>query len=322
MEVEFDLTALVLDFPRLDRCTDTVWRAACEAFVAARRQTGAKAAIIATLPEAMPEDRACALLAAGILPLLGIDDALGAIEAAAELGSAMAEEFVSPLVHGVPSGEARTMDEWRSKCLLAQFGVAVPQGQLVHSPEEAGLAAADLGFPVVLKATGEQLAHKSEFGAVVLGLSDAAAVLHAAEALGSVADALLVERMVTDPVGELIVGVARDPRLGPYLLVGSGGILAELVRDRIVMAMPATRAEIASAVGRLRVAALLDGQRGRPAGDTEAAIEAILAVQRCAMANIDRLLELDVNPVVVRPRGYGAVAVDAMIRLRKDAAHE
>jgi len=134
--------------------------------------------------------------------------------------------------------------------------------------------------------------------------------------LAGLGDALLVERMVPDAVAELIIGIDRDPVFGLYLVIGSGGILVELVGDNRLLLLPARSDEIAEAIGALKVATLLKGYRGRPKGDMAAAIEAVLSIQLFALATSDRLLELDVNPLIVRPKG--AVAVDALIRLARE----
>ena len=312
----FDLTALILDYPRGDRCGDADWVAASDALVAAHRATGRPAAIIATMPECLPEDRSLALMAAGVVPLHGMDEALAAIEAAVELGVATAHD--PPLTARAPTSAPTALDEVRSKQALAEHGVTVPDGRVVHTPEQAAVAAEALGFPVVLKAVGDTLAHKTERGAVRLSLHDADTVRAAAADLLGISDTLLVERMVTDAVAELIVGVNRDPAFGPYLVLGSGGVLVELVGDSAILTMPATEADIRAALATLKVVRLLDGWRGRPAGDVPALVRTVLAVQGYAIANLDRLLELDVNPVMVRPRG--AVAVDALIRLAKEVS--
>jgi len=126
--------------------------------------------------------------------------------------------------------------------------------------------------------------------------------------------------MISDGVGELIVGIARDSALGPYLVLGSGGVLVELVADRRILMLPAQPAEIASAIRELRVGRLLDGHRVRTPGDLPAAVESVLAVQRYALGTRGRLLELDVNPLIVRSAGHGAVAADALVRLAGEGA--
>jgi acyl-CoA synthetase (NDP forming) len=316
MRAGYDMTALILDYPREDRCNDADWAAAADALIAAHAATGRPAAVISTLPETMPEERALALAVAGVAPLCGLDDALSAMEAAQAVHRHHAGE--PPLTVGTPAGQAEIMDEWRSKQMLAAYDVQIPDARQVDTPDEAIRAANDIGFPVVLKAVSSALAHKSEHNAVRLGLQDCAEVAIAAAELRPLGDALLVEAMVTDAMAEVIVGIDRDPAIGPYLVLGSGGILAELVRDRVVLTMPVDAPTIRNALGSLRVAALLAGHRGRPAGDVDALVRTVLAIQRFAIEHLDQLLELDVNPVIVRPTGLGAVAADALVRMIKE----
>jgi acyl-CoA synthetase (NDP forming) len=248
--------------------------------------------------------------------LFGLDDALSAAAAAADagdfarLGAGAEIRFDPP-----PRGACTTLSEWAGKQALAGYGVPVPEGRLAETADEALSAAKAIGFPVVVKAVGAHIAHKTELGAVRLNLKDADAVAAAARALLEIGGAVSVERMVPDAVAELIVGVTRDPALGPVLLVGSGGILVELVGDRALMPMPAAADEIRTALNGLKVSKLLDGYRGKPAGDVEAAVGAILAIQSFVLDNLDRLAELDVNPLMVRPAGLGVVAVDALISM-------
>jgi acyl-CoA synthetase (NDP forming) len=336
MAAEYDLTMLLLDFPRPDRCDDSDWVVSADALVAAAKRTGGRAAVVATLPEAFPERHALALAEAGIAPLFGLDEALAAIAGAAEAGEfapipsfPRKRESTSPpvLPHGwVPAfagmtlekSRPRTLSEWEGKRALAGYGVIIPEGRLAASIEEAVAAARTIGFPVAVKTVGASIAHKTETGAVRLNLKDVASVTEAATALFGIGDTLLVERMVPDGIAELIVGIDRDPVFGLYLVVGSGGILVELVGDRRLMLLPASESEIRTAIGELKAAKLLAGYRGKPAGDVDAAVAAILAIQEFALNCADRLLELDVNPLIARPAGLGAVAVDVLIRLGEE----
>jgi acetate---CoA ligase (ADP-forming) len=320
MAANYDMTVLILDFPRGDRCDDAAWDASVRALAAASQRTGKRVGIVATLAEAMPEARAKALLEAGIVPFLGIDDALSAIEAGAAAGSASCNEAAAraafaPVVKG---GEVRTFTEWDGKCRLAAYGVAVPEGRVVATAEEAVSAAEALGFPVVLKALGAEIAHKTEIGAVKLDLRDATAVAEAAAALGGLVDSLLVERMVIGAVAELLVGVRREPGLGFYLVLGSGGVMVELIEDTRLLMMPATREEVVEAIASLKIARLLGGYRGKPKGDVNAVVAAALALQAFALDNACRLLELEVNPLIVRAAGRGAVAADVLIRFLEE----
>ena len=312
MRCGFDMTALILDYPRADRCDDADWRAASDALIDAHAATGRPAVVIATVPECVPEQRARELLHAGVTPLLGLDEALAAIEAAAKLG--MSNAYPPPLTVRAPSGTARVLDETRGKQALAVHGVAIPPGRTVRTAEEAARAAETLGYPVVAKAVGAALAHKSEIGAVRLNLTTADRVRAAAADLLGLGEAVLIERMITDAVAEVLVGINRDPAIGPYMVLGSGGVLVELVGDSAILMLPAEETEIRAAIAGLKVGKLLSGYRGKPAGDMDALVDCVLAIQRYAIASLDTLLELDVNPVIVRPAGHGAVAVDALIR--------
>ena len=314
----FDLALLVIDPPRRDRCEDAEWLVAVDAFEAALRRTGARGCALATLPESFSDALSENLLARGIVPLAGMDDGLAAVEAAADIGEAWAGdgfEFEGPRALAGGGGREVVLTEWEAKWHLARAGVPVPPGEIVRSPEEAVDAAARLGAPVAVKAVGRGLAHKSEKGAVRLGLEGPDEVKAAARALLPLGEALLVERMVHGGVAEMLVGLRRDPQVGLILVIGTGGVLVELAGDRAVLIAPAARGEIEAALATLRVAALIAGYRGRPAGDRAALVDAVLAIQRFALGLADRLIELDVNPLIVRPAGEGVAAVDALMRM-------
>jgi acetate---CoA ligase (ADP-forming) len=207
-----------------------------------------------------------------------------------------------------------TLTEQAGKAALAVFGVNIPRSKVV-APNEAATAAQEIGFPVVIKATGSHLEHKSELGAVVVNIRTAEEAEVAAKRLSNVSDNLLVEQMVSDGVAEIIVGMTVDAQFGQVLMIGAGGILTELLRDTITLLPPFTGPSIEAALNKLKVSKLLKGFRGKPAGDIPALIDAVLACTRYAEANLSTLVELDINPIMVRPAGTGATAVDALIRL-------
>lgn len=154
-------------------------------------------------------------------------------------------------------------------------------------------------------------------GGVALNLRNAAEAADAAKRLSALSQTLLVEEMIGDGVAEILVGLIRDPQFGQVLVLGAGGILTELLADSATLLPPFTRDSIRSALRGLKVAKLLDGFRGKPRGDVDALIELVLGIARYASANSSTLLEIDVNPVIVRPAGRGAVAVDTLIRLKQ-----
>jgi acyl-CoA synthetase (NDP forming) len=318
----FDLNLLVLDFPREDRCTDADWWPTVRAFESALQRTSARGAVVATLPENMPEEHAASLMSRGIAPLCGIAEAIEAAEAAALVGAAWRREAAQPVLSGPPEGPVEGQvparpNEAEAKMLLAEWGLAVPQGKVSASADEAATHAESLGFPLAVKALG--LAHKSELGAVRTGLGDAAAVHAAAVELSCLGAGLYVERMVEGAVAELIVGVIRDPFFGPVMTVGAGGVLVDLLGDAATLLLPVTEAGIEEALRSLRVFPLLDGHRGRPKADIPAAIEAIRNIAQFAIAHRDRLIEMDINPLIVCGQGKGAWVADALIVFEHDA---
>jgi acyl-CoA synthetase (NDP forming) len=314
LKSRFDLGFIVMDIPREDRCRGEEWKAGIDAFVAAGKQAGARTGVLSTLVECMPEAYAKELIARGVAPMMGMEDCLSAIEAASFLGER--RELWQPLpVPALTSAGARALDEWTAKQKLAEFGLATPRARLVHDSDEAVSAAAAIGYPVVAKIVSETILHKTEAGGVRLNLKSAGDVRDAIAGMAKLSDRFLVEAMVTDTVAELIVGVTRDPQLGPVVVVGAGGILVELLAETRTLLLPTSEAEIEAAIRSLRVFKLIDGFRGRPKGDLSAAVQAVAAVARFAQTHAATLVELDVNPLMIRPEGKGAMAADALIRL-------
>ena len=198
-----------------------------------------------------------------------------------------------------------------SRALLEAAGVPFAAARRVTSWNEAREAAAAIGYPVVLKALGSL--HKSDTGGVVVGLGDEAALRTAFEELTERLDPPELSVETTAPVLdglELIVGARRDSRFGPVLMVGVGGLYAEIVRDVAVALAPTSADEAAELVRGLRVAPLLAGARGGPPLDVEAAAQAAAALSRVA-AEHPEIAELEINPLLVLPRG--CVALDARI---------
>jgi hypothetical protein len=137
----------------------------------------------------------------------------------------------------------------------------------------------------------------------------------AAERLSTLTEHFLVEEMITDGVAEILVGAVLDAQFGLTLVVGAGGVLTELLHDSVSLLPPFSRESIEAALQGLTIMKMLRGFRGKPHADVPALIDAILAVGRYAQENLGSLIELDVNPIIVRPLGAGAVAADALIRL-------
>ena len=213
-----------------------------------------------------------------------------------------------------PSGEPLTVgDYWSARQILAAYGVPFAPARLVHGTGEALAAARDLGYPVVLKAMG--LLHKSEAGGVALNVTGPEELLAAcADMQGRLSPtALTVERMAPTETGvELIIGCRQDPRFGPVVLVGLGGIYAEILKDSVVALAPIEESDAHGLLTSLRGAALLLGARGRPPLDVPAAARVAAALSHFA-ATHPEVAEVELNPLLLMPRD--AVALDARMVL-------
>ena len=206
------------------------------------------------------------------------------------------------------------LSEHDAKILLKSFGLPVPEGRVCKTAEAANVAK-QLGFPVTIKTSSSAIAHKTEAGGVALNIKTVEEAEAVAQKMAKLAPDVLVERMVTGAVAELIIGLKNDPQFGLALVIGAGGILTELLKDSVTLLLPTSREEVARALKSLKVWKLVEGFRGK-SGDQQAVIAAILAVADFAKEHRTTIEELDVNPLLVLPNG--AVAVDALIRMRRD----
>lgn len=304
MDPQLAMTMLIVDFPRGDRCDASDWECTIQAAIGSRERTGANVGLVATLPELLPEDVAARLMQAGVVPFCGLSEAITACEAA----SLPLPEAPAPLLLPTPAVEPDLVPEAEAKWQLASYGLRVPRSKRAASATNARAVAVDVGFPVVLK--GEGVAHKTEAGAVALNLNSGQEVSDAA--FNMPASRFLVEEMVTGAVAELLIGVVKDPAHGFVMTLAAGGTLTELLEDSASFLLPASDAEIESALKSLRMAKLLDGYRGAPAADREAILRAIRAVEAYVMENALGLEEIEINPLLCTPTD--AVAADALMR--------
>lgn len=296
---------LVVDFPRTDKCSDAAWDCTLAAGAAASEASGTKLAFVATLPENLSEATAKRVIDAGLIPLLGLEEAMVAIELAAELGRSRAS--AAPVLVPGPDAPACVLSEADSKAALAAHGLRVPQAQRIVAADLA-TCAQSMPTPLVLK--GEGFAHKTEAGAVALGLTSPEAVMEAAERMN--APAYLLEEMIVGGVAELLVGVVRDPAHGFVLTLAAGGVLTEILKDSVSLILPVSVADVTEALDELRIAPMLAGYRGQPAADALTIARAVMAVQDYVIENAETLQEVEINPLICTPTD--AIAADALIR--------
>lgn len=257
--------------------------------------------------------------AIGIPFLQGLEPTLRALN-----GLAFYAERAGRVVPSLPKPKKAVLTPATLDKTLARYGIAVPRSGVAKTAAEAGRMAKRIGFPVVLKIVSADISHKTEAGGVMLGLKTPADVIAAARTLAARArkhhkkarlDGFLIQEMV-DGV-EAILGARTDPLYGPVLVVGSGGVMVELARDVALSLLPVGAGEVRGMVDRLKLKTLLRGFRGKPAADEAALIKTVLGLARFFADHRDQLDDIEINPLIVRAKGKGAVAVDVRPVWRK-----
>lgn len=214
---------------------------------------------------------------------------------------------------------------WEStQQVLRDAGVPYAPARFAHDEQSAVRAADELGYPVAVKLVSGDVAHKSDIGGVILGVAtpdDVEAsvkrIREAAGAAGATIDGYEIQAMAAGKGVEMIVGMTRDASAGPLLMVGMGGILAELLKDVVLVVPEVEPEDVRALLGSLTGEALLHGFRGAPPADVDALCTMIADLSRYVARAGDQLIALDVNPVIVLPEGQGVVAVDALAVVRE-----
>ena len=272
-----------------------------------------------------PQDAVAELRAMGYPIIDSFDGCCATLAALAKLRTALKKPETASIAPSrerpAPLPPDALRHEFGAKRALAAAGIPVLAERLVQDADAAVRAATEIGFPVVLKIVSPDLPHKTEVGGVKVGLASVDEVRQAfAEMLRSVAvkapqaaiDGVLVAPMAKG-IAELILGTTTDPVFGPVVMVGLGGIFAEIIGDVAVQTAPVTEAMALEMLRSLKAFAVLDGARGRPRADTAAAARAIAALSRFAAAHARTISEIDINPLLLMPEGQGVVALDALL---------
>ena len=313
MSMDVDATVLVQDYPasgldesRIFYLTDG------DAFADAALEHNIPAAICSTLPENLDSETRQHFVSRGIAPMQGINETLEAMAVSVRWGQLqrkISDQSPADLLSvDTASNESRqTLDEATTKSWLRGANIAIPDG-IVCSGQEAISAALKLGFPVAVKMVHKDLLHKTDAGAVQLGLTTEQAVLDAIEKIstdvaryhpGLDCNLFLVERNVDPPVAELIVSIRQDAQFGMALTLGSGGILVELLDDVVTLLLPTSTDEIREAIKKLKIFTLMDGYRGQSRIDLHKLCNDVWNITQFVQCNRQTILELEINPLFV-----------------------
>jgi acetate---CoA ligase (ADP-forming) len=254
-----------------------------------------------------------------------LDDIHGSSSAAGEPQTAEQRAAINLARQAATSGSGKiVLNEVVSKQILNAYGIALPPEEFVESAEAAVEAAERVGYPVVLKAVSNRLLHKSDVGAVIVGLAKGeeipaaySKIVHnvASHGFTMPLDGMLVAKQIRGGM-ELALGVTRDQEMGLAVMVGSGGVLLELIKDVAFCVPPIGPAKARDMIAQTRFSKLLDGHRGSGPLDEAALIKALGALGRLAIELHDVIDSVDINPLVVLPHGQGAVALDGLIVLQ------
>jgi len=234
-------------------------------------------------------------------------------------------DLVEAALAKVSSADPFALSEPDSKSLISSYGINLPREGFAKTPEEAARIADDIGYPVVVKGVAAAMTHKSDAGAVILGLQDDAAVEQACNDIGrNVAsydlsielEGWLVAQSMTNGL-ELVIGIQRDPEMGPVVMFGLGGIWLELIKDVSFCSPGFGRVRAGRMINETRAGRIIDGYRGDGPYDREAIIDALVAIGQMAADNSDSIESLDINPFVALSSGDGAYALDALVVLSR-----
>ena len=232
------------------------------------------------------------------------------------------DSAVATVSNSVQNGKFQ-LGEDASKQLLTMLGISVTRGRVAMDPQEAVTVAEDVGYPVVLKVESPDIGHKSEAGGLRLGLTTSADVVSAFEDIKNsvssfdptaVIDGIGVYEMLDGAV-ELIAGVKRDPVFGAVVLLGSGGVLVEMLKDAVVRVAPITKSDAYDMIAELKIFPLLEGARGHRKSDVDSAADVLVRLSNFALAT-ELLSEVDINTFMVLSVGEGAWAADALVTMR------
>ena len=300
------------------------------AAVRARADSGKPVVVVSNISGGIAPSIRKILDDGGVPVLQGSTEGVGAVAAWLDWNRALPEETEAPLP--LPADLLAELDACGgivpyalSTRVLAHFGITALCERLTQTPEEAKAAAEAIGYPVALKGISPDITHKTETGLVKLNIADAAGLQRAWDELDQSMnlhhsdarrEGILVQGMVTGDVVETIAGVNRDPAFGSAVVVGLGGIFVELLRDVSLELAPLSPSRAKAMINRLQAAKLLQGFRGKQPADVAALEETLVRLGRMAHALGERLVSLDLNPLMVLPEGQGVRIVDIVMQAR------
>ena len=318
-KANFDLVGLMLDFPNTNDCDIVEWEAIVDEYILSAKAKNKKAAIIASLPETLPKHIRDKCLKSSIVPLQGLKESLYAIHCSILAGQAWSKFNILKVIKSknIKKTSKKTYSEYESKRILKNYGIKIPQSVL-SNVNRAVIDSNKIGFPVVIKINSKNILHKTEVNGVFTNIDSETKLKKCLKHLSKLGKEFLIEKMIQDQVAEMIIGIKNDNQFGPVIVIGAGGIYTELINDSVTLLLPLKKSIILKSINDLKIIKLLKGYRGEPKGDIKSLVQTILKLGKFAEKNAAHLIEVDINPLMIRTKGKGVIAADALIHYLKD----
>ena len=313
-KANFDFIALMLDFPNMKDCDVEEWEAIVDQYILSNKSKKTKTALIASLPETLPKHIRDKCLREGIVPLQGLQEALFAINSSIVVKKAWAKSNSLKKIKYKKCNKKiiKTYNEFQSKNILHKYGIKIPNS-ILSNRSDIIKDSKKIGFPVVLKINSKKIIHKTELKGVFTNIDSETEVKKSIKHLSKLGNSFLIEKMIKNKVAEMIIGIKVDDQFGPLIIIGSGGIYTELLKDSVTLLLPLTKQIVLDAINNLKISKLLYGYRGKAKGDINALVKTVLKLGKFVEKNASNLIEADINPLIICNKGKGVIAADALI---------
>ena len=313
-KTNFALNALMLDLPNIEDCDTEEWDAIVDKFIKSSK-IKKNGAIISSLSDTLPKYLREKCLKYNVVPLQGMSESLLAISNAIKIGKVWKNFADIKIPEEIPNlkKKIKTYSEYKSKLILKKNKIPIPKS-LVTNKKNILRDSKKIGFPLVAKINSNTVLHKTEIGGVVTNINSEKELK---KKTNKFTGNILIEKMITDNVFEMIIGIKNDNEFGPTIILGAGGIYTELFKDTTTLLLPLTKRIILEEIKKLKFSKILFGFRGKNSGDLDALVSSILKIAKFAENNYDKISEVDINPLIVCKKGKGVFAVDALIHYFK-----
>ena len=309
-KTNFGLNALMLDFPNIEDCDTAEWDAIVDKFIKSSK-VKKNGAVISSLSDTLPKYLREKCLKSGVVPLQGMSESLLAISNSIKISKAWRNCFDIKIPKNIPKikKKTKTYSEYESKLILKKFGVPIPKS-LITNKNNLLRDYKKIEFPLVAKINSNKIFHKTEIDGVITNINSEKELKQRTNKLK---DNILIEKMITDNIFEMIIGIKNDNQFGPTIILGAGGIYTELFKDTTTLLLPLNKKIILQEIKKLKFSKILFGFRGKKGGDIKSLVNIILKIAKFAEKNSDKVSEVDINPLIVCKKGKGVFAVDALI---------